>query len=272
MIITIFIMIEYGHSKAVTGKHKDYLKQWKLRQGISSKKTFYNVMRNTAKLYLPSITSRCISGEYLDGVIMKKFFSIDYDSVVYCDHFSINVTVELLYFELISILSDQAPDYCLGFDEYTLPDKKWLVTVMYTLNPNAEFFKKHFNMPEISEQEELLIKGEIIPDESFKCAKHPAYAQHVFNKMKKRQIKKELYKKHSEKITEKYKNLTEDRYNRLDIPIKTKESLYIGSDEEPNYKMEESGEEESTNDQTKLLMDANSVRSANSFRRPMQME
>ena len=109
---------------------------------IPTMKSFYQILQSgTYSLYLPRFNSNVITMDYLLEVSFSTVYSIANDQVKpYSDIKVIRIEKIILFNELKDYLekNNLKP---LGFDINKLPDKKWLIDVLNTLNPNNAIFK-----------------------------------------------------------------------------------------------------------------------------------
>ena len=94
---------------------------------------------------MPDVNSRCMSTEYCVGVIQGKFYSISSEGLDYPD-----VNPSLTDLELVEIvltkMNEKGINKELGFEPYKsqLPDRQWLVTVAYNIDPLNPAFKNGY--------------------------------------------------------------------------------------------------------------------------------
>lgn len=282
-------MINYGKQITLTEGQDRALKRWKSDRGISTKLSTYNVISETKGLYLPAFTSRCVTQQYLDGVLAKANLSIPTTLIKQCNLDYVNMTIELLYFELKQILKDKKQNYHLGFDEFTLPDKKWLLNIMYTIDPLCAFFNKQFIEADNADKISMLSIDQIVGDESFKRTKHPAYCQFLYNKSERRRLKKCIEVKHHRKLTKRFNALTENKINKFQQKLQRGDTNFSDSelDKEPHDKLgcqsqitpfnrpttTMYGLQESTiDDPNHMLIDSGNVKSLQNFKANMHTE
>lgn len=108
--------ITFGTVGSIYRDERNYIQRWKAKNCVKLKKAFYNVLFNTEALYLPEKKARCITQDYLEGVLLKRYFSIPVYKVRKCSIKNLNVTSELLFFEIISWFVENNIEYNLGFD------------------------------------------------------------------------------------------------------------------------------------------------------------
>ena len=89
--------------------------------------------------HLPNFKIKAISDEYLEGILKKKFFSIAQSSIKTPKIFQKN-TIQGLLKLLISEL-DRTQRKPLGFDDFKPPNNKWLIKVLYSINPDLDILQ-----------------------------------------------------------------------------------------------------------------------------------
>ena len=103
---------------------------------------------------LPARGSPCITNEYLDKVRAGTFFvphlegKHPHSKVVYKN--PVNPPVKMKLFEIL-LTAANAKGLTLGFDQFKLPDRRWLVTAIGTLQPNHLIFHKDYK-PEVKQK------------------------------------------------------------------------------------------------------------------------
>ena len=92
--------------------------------------------------FLPARRSRCITSDYLLDLSSRKiYFKTKSEVKIHPNEAGLHIEKILLYTALKEILG-KSTNLPLGFDEECLPDKHWLITVLYTLNPNHDLLRR----------------------------------------------------------------------------------------------------------------------------------
>ena len=104
---------------------------------VPSKADLYNILSNNPEfeLKLPAYSSKAITIAYLMSVANGNVFSIKKSA--YREWKAKTYLSKIDYFAELSKISNN-----IGFDLDSLPDKKWLKNVFFSLNPDHDFFKK----------------------------------------------------------------------------------------------------------------------------------
>jgi hypothetical protein len=101
---------------------------------LPNKHALYELLAVEQRYYLPDEMSRCISEKYLLGVAKGDYFRKKIEEIKY--YFGpVNATAAKLYEVLFNKVETN-----LGFDIETLPNKKWLADVLYTIDPKNVIF------------------------------------------------------------------------------------------------------------------------------------
>jgi len=91
---------------------------------------------------LPKYNSNTINLTYLLEVSSENYFSIKIaDLKAFNDYKLLNIEKIALFNELSKIIIEKEM-LPLGFKATKLPDKKWLIDVLNTLDPNNKLFRK----------------------------------------------------------------------------------------------------------------------------------
>jgi hypothetical protein len=93
---------------------------------------YYQVVQHG--FFLPDPKKKTVTVDYLYGVIMGNYFGIQ-KTDIRVGHIFKYVSKVDLYFELKNTTAKE-----LGFDLNSLPNKSWILDVLFTLNPNHPFF------------------------------------------------------------------------------------------------------------------------------------
>ena len=94
----------------------------------------------TYGFYLPKRNSRCITIEYLLQLSNREVFSIEQSKAIKYDNYKILKIEKIqLYKELMKQIT-KISEKKLGFTYKNLPNKKWLVDVLFTINPDNTLF------------------------------------------------------------------------------------------------------------------------------------
>lgn len=87
--------------------------------------------------YLPRVDSRACTGKYLFSVISGSVFSIKTSQVRTC----LEEKTKLSKIDLLSLLQTLVgSNVNLGFSPISLPDRSWILNVVYTYSPENEIF------------------------------------------------------------------------------------------------------------------------------------
>lgn len=107
-----------------------------LNKILPSKRELYDLLTNSSDfaLKLPSISSKAVSIKYLLSVANGTVFSIKQSA--YRETARKSFLSKVDYYAELGKLSPN-----LGFEVDALPDKKWLKNVLYSLQPDHDFFK-----------------------------------------------------------------------------------------------------------------------------------
>lgn len=107
-----------------------------LNQRLGSLDDFYNRL-SLKGLFLPKREKGCITSNYLLGVLTGKYFSIPRERVRIGF-----VLVKASKIDLYGMLQTHLIGKDLGFKITQLPDREWLESVLFSLDPNHKIFKK----------------------------------------------------------------------------------------------------------------------------------
>lgn len=106
---------------------------------IPDKLSMYNLLTQQCGHFLPDFGSRCITNIYLDQVKNGEVWTLHYDK-----YKPMRLTKPLQLntkTQLFSILKDLIPiGQSLGMQPPNLPDKKWLLDMIHSLNPKHSMF------------------------------------------------------------------------------------------------------------------------------------
>ena len=89
-------------------------------------------------LYLPKYKSKTITGNYLYSLSLKEIFSVRRDQIHPAYDYQNNSKLKL--FEIL-VNDIKKTVFQLGFDQFKLPDKQWLVDIIFYMKPNHRMFK-----------------------------------------------------------------------------------------------------------------------------------
>ena len=112
-----------------------------------SQKGLYKYFQESMDLFMPKISSKCITDEYLEKVLKAQVLTFKI-SQIKTPKFLKCCTKQELTTEIIKILDafnsgkQASEQITLGFDETNTADKEWLKTALFKLSPNHEFFKR----------------------------------------------------------------------------------------------------------------------------------
>lgn len=87
-------------------------------------------------LYLPAENSKCINENYLIDCANEKIFTIKISGLKL---YLLSSDIAASCYALIAEIQKKT-DKQMGFTESNLPDKNWLVNVLYTLDPKNQIF------------------------------------------------------------------------------------------------------------------------------------
>ena len=112
-----------------------------LRKKLSTVEAIYDFCTDNLGYFMPRYDSwrkrsKCVTEEYLWGVITGKYWSIKAEEL----KFPKKVRKSIPKRELVEILQNILGDKELGFDTDHYPDKNWLKTVIYKLSPDSNIF------------------------------------------------------------------------------------------------------------------------------------
>lgn len=93
-------------------------------------------MLQERNLYLPNLKLRVITADYLLKVSRGEYFSLRIDQIRYAPY-ERRVWSNI---DLVSWMAQRIHPQQLGFGDNRYPDRKWLLKVAYTLEPNLEVF------------------------------------------------------------------------------------------------------------------------------------
>lgn len=208
-------IIIFGSNEPITNAELNFLYEWKVIHGINSKKALYTTIKSNAKLHLPDFKCQAVTTHYLDGILLKKNFSLPIDEVKKIELDYINTTAEIAYFELESWIKNNHVNFNFGFTPANLPNKSWLIDVLYSLNSTNVLFKQNFDKP-VAQSVDLLVTDVNIADADFRNAKHPAYYKYLHLKQAKRNHKRSMIEKHKTSIYNSHMNRLAKHVETLD--------------------------------------------------------
>lgn len=102
---------------------------------LGSKENLYYMLKSEG-LYLPKIEASCIKTDYLLGVANNKYFSISINKVTFCP----KQTKKVSKLDLFLDIQSKMENIIFGFDINYLPDREWLVNILFTIDPNNKVF------------------------------------------------------------------------------------------------------------------------------------
>jgi len=104
---------------------------------MGPKKNIHRLITTAEGIYLPSVEARCTTNKYMLGVVARKYWPIKIADV------KIRL-VEKTRWSKVDMIAyiDSLIINCpkLGFSTDALPDRAWLVNVLFTLEPNHDVF------------------------------------------------------------------------------------------------------------------------------------
>jgi len=112
-----------------------------LRKHLPTIEKMYDFCTEELGYYMPRYESwakkaKCINENYLWGVIIGNIWCIKSADIKYPKKLKKKITKR----ELVEVLETELEGKVTGFDEDHYPDKQWLRTAIYTLNPNNNIF------------------------------------------------------------------------------------------------------------------------------------
>lgn len=103
---------------------------------LGSLDDFYNRL-SMRGFYLPERDKKCVTTEYLMGVLTGKFYSIKRDEI------RIGYpTKKASKLDLVQYIAEAIKPKELGLKITHLPDRKWMETVLYSVKRDHPIFKK----------------------------------------------------------------------------------------------------------------------------------
>lgn len=182
----------------ISNKEANAVDNWMKQTGTVSNANLMHVLSThpTKGYYLPSENSKCITRSYLVGIMLGKFFSVKIDGLKLLNADQLkktNITAELCYQEIIRFFCFK--DINLGFDADSLPDKNWLLTILWNLVPNHLVFMTDID-DKIDQELKAFLPSDLCPSETYKKNRHPSYKKYLKLKKIKRNIKKEIKSLH----------------------------------------------------------------------------
>ena len=112
------------------------LKLGELNSLLGSIEDFYNRL-SVRGIYLPNRDKRCISTDYMLGVLKGEYFSLKRSDVKFC--FPLKKASKL---DLCQYLTEAIHPNRLGFKLTHLPNRQWLENCLFTIKPDHPLFKK----------------------------------------------------------------------------------------------------------------------------------
>jgi hypothetical protein len=194
------------HGWSLSQAEEDGVKTWMTETGLVSNDNIVNLLRThqNKRYYLPCQTSKCMSRKYLIGLLLGKYFSVKADELSIIPNEKkreINATSELCFDELRRHLD---PLTNFGFDHNSLPDKNWLLTILWNVNPAHPVFITNIN-DDIPHELKGLLHSDIEPSIGYKHNHHPVYKKYLKLKKLKRDIKGRIGDLHGKKYSMKKK-------------------------------------------------------------------
>ena len=105
-----------------------------LNKMLGNVQNFYYSLLNEG-WFLPLFDRNCITFDYLWNVFLGKYFRIKRNEIKQGILFK-NITKT----QLLQALNSKIDN--LGFDTQKIPEKQWMINVLFTVNPNHEIFEK----------------------------------------------------------------------------------------------------------------------------------
>jgi len=102
---------------------------------IPNLQAFYDILSETKRYFLPNFNSKCITEDYLLSIAKEEIFTIKKDNLKFG-----TLRKKVFIPELIGLLEAKV-DKPLGFTEDRVPDKEWLVHVLYSVDSQNAVFK-----------------------------------------------------------------------------------------------------------------------------------
>lgn len=114
-----------------------------MNQLVPSKRHLYDVLENSAdySVQLPAFSCKAVSVKYLVAVANNQVFSIQKANFKV-----IKRKIYVSKFDLFVELSQKVQN--LGFTPDDLPDKAWMLNVLYSIDSNHQFFN-FFEIPKL---------------------------------------------------------------------------------------------------------------------------
>lgn len=178
----------------LTTTEEESVNDWMMQTGTNTKASIMNLLRthHTKKIYLPQENSKCMTRTYLIGVLLGKYFFVRAENFRILSESCaklVNATSELLFDEIRRFLIPANVNF--GFSEECLPDKNWLLNVLWNLNPQHPIFVSELNLSVCDALKDFL-PTDVAPDQSYKKALHPAYKKFLKLKKVRKCIKEHL--------------------------------------------------------------------------------
>lgn len=110
-----------------------------LNQFIKDKKDLYELLSTKSGYILPRLDSKCITKIYLQGILVGQFWAPHYKQ--FSPSRSLSLILPKRREDLMNILKELIPaEKKLGFDMFSLPDKRWLIDCIHSLSANHQIF------------------------------------------------------------------------------------------------------------------------------------
>ena len=112
-----------------------------LRKRLPTLEKMYDFCVDDLGYYMPRFDSwtrkaKCITEDYLWGVIIGQYWSLKISDLRYPKKLKQTIPKR----DLVAILQNEFNIQNLGFDSDHYPDKKWVITIIFTLNPFQRIF------------------------------------------------------------------------------------------------------------------------------------
>ena len=114
---------------------QDYDNQF-LNSFLKNKRFTYDFLTSVQGLYLPCITSKAITEDYLLKVLKKTVTTIARANINPAPEVRKKVSTQ----ELLEEIGKLTGEKNLGFDLYNMPDKEYLLNILFSLKKDHPFF------------------------------------------------------------------------------------------------------------------------------------
>ena len=133
-----FSFLDFSMSESmapVNSNMQDYDTQF-LNSFLKNKRSTYDFLTSVLGLYLPSITSKAVTEEYLLKVLKKSVVTINRASINPAPEVRKKITTQ----ELLEEIGKLTLGKDLGFDLYNMPDKEYLLNILFSLKKDHPLF------------------------------------------------------------------------------------------------------------------------------------